>query len=378
MISAIFNSLRLALGLSPNQMFWPVVIGVGILFLATMILYVIVHHRRKKILRYFDHVSTIGKFFEKRDYRKAEEYSRVAQAFVSKAFGENHFYMGEVLFCLAMSQQGQARFSEAESILKRAYAIYSKTFGTQHPLSINVLEEWAYLNERQGKYDEAKALYRKAIGVYESTGRIGPKLGICLNHLAAIFHRERIYEETEKLAMKALGVWAALEKHSQKSADISPELLLELQTQKGKLTGYGQEDEFLFKTMNMSTRKPDFEISQATTLFILSDIYFEATQFPAAEERLREALRIWEKKFGRKDLSVASILNRLGAIAYRTGQHEKALSYLSEALQIREAILGSEHSEVVIIKRNIELCTSGVNDPTYDRPNFLGDLFTEN
>lgn len=70
-----------------------------------------------------------------------------------------------------------------------------------------------------------------------------------------------------------------------------------------------------------------------------------------ALDYLDKALAIDSEKFGKNHPNVASVLNNMGSVWSKKGDHKKAVDYYDQAYAIIAETLGEKHPQVVNIKR---------------------------
>jgi CHAT domain-containing protein/Tfp pilus assembly protein PilF len=76
-------------------------------------------------------------------------------------------------------------------------------------------------------------------------------------------------------------------------------------------------------------------------------------KYAKAEPLLQEALQIRQRVLGSEHSATAQSLYNLGAVYWRMGEYAKAEPLYQEALRIRQKVLGSEHSDTVTSLNNL-------------------------
>ncbi|HYU34031.1 MAG TPA: tetratricopeptide repeat protein [Thermoanaerobaculia bacterium] len=113
-------------------------------------------------------------------------------------------------------------------------------------------------------------------------------------------------------------------------------------------------------TQRLGGELQDQPLLRARLLDTLGGIHTELALFDEARPLLTEALEIRERLLGKEDPEVAETLVRLGALAHLSGKGD-AVALFRRALAIREARFGGEHQEVadVLNKLGVALAARG-------------------
>jgi serine/threonine-protein kinase len=89
------------------------------------------------------------------------------------------------------------------------------------------------------------------------------------------------------------------------------------------------------------------ELTQATALASLGALSREQARYPEAREKLTQALALREKVLGPEHSLVASTLQDLGNTLWWMGDYAKALELSERALALKQKALGPEHPDVI-------------------------------
>lgn len=74
----------------------------------------------------------------------------------------------------------------------------------------------------------------------------------------------------------------------------------------------------------------------------LSTHWYALKHYDEAEQEVREAMRIWEARDGRRSRHVATCLNNLGRLSEERGELRKGVQLHAEAASIRREVLGDD------------------------------------
>ena len=101
----------------------------------------------------------------------------------------------------------------------------------------------------------------------------------------------------------------------------------------------GRPDEAL--SMLLEARGSDHE-DVARARLNLSTHWYALKHYDEAEQEVREAMRIWEARDGRRSRHVATCLNNLGRLNEERGELRKGVQLHAEAASIRREVLGDD------------------------------------
>lgn len=76
-------------------------------------------------------------------------------------------------------------------------------------------------------------------------------------------------------------------------------------------------------------------------------IYFEMEEYSKSQTHYERALSLAKTKYGKKDVTAATLLNFLGVVSLHGKEAPKAIEYFHQALKIREAKLGKLDSKTI-------------------------------
>jgi len=97
--------------------------------------------------------------------RPAQPLRQEVLDFYRKTLGEEHTYTATAYSYLALNQQAQGKYAEAEQGYRKALEIDGKALEGDHPDTARAYHGLAFNQYRQGKYGEAKQGCRKALEI---------------------------------------------------------------------------------------------------------------------------------------------------------------------------------------------------------------------
>ena len=83
-------------------------------------------------------------------------------------------------------------------------------------------------------------------------------------------------------------------------------------------------------------------------------VYYNTKEYDKALEYFSNALNIKEKVLGAEHPQTATSYNNIGFVYYNQKEYYKALEYHLKALEIQEKVLGKEHPDTMQTKKFIE------------------------
>jgi tetratricopeptide (TPR) repeat protein len=117
---------------------------------------------------------------------------------------------------------------------------------------------------------------------------------------------------------------------------------------------YIQAEDYLRRALIISQKKLGNEHPDtARTLYNLGKFYNDRDEFDKAVECYQKSLIIREKIFGKEHPDVVITLNNLGNVFYSKGEFYKAEEYHQIALNIEEKIFGRRHNNTAITLNNL-------------------------
>ena len=110
----------------------------------------------------------------------------------------------ELAKALALADDDKDRM---EQLLTHAKESMEKMLGNDHSDLGQVLHDLAVFNDMEGRYEQAEPLYQHAMDIIEKAlGSESPRLGATLNRLAGLYEEIEMEEKSESLYLKALEI----------------------------------------------------------------------------------------------------------------------------------------------------------------------------
>ena len=135
----------------------------------------------------------------------AELLNQRVLALWTRAYGEHHPLVADVVINLGAIEQDRGRYPEAERHYQRGTAIMERWYGPDHPRTAAAIAMVGRAALLQQQRDRADTLIRRALAIRRRVlGPHHPRVGLMLNELANIaFGRERLVE-AESLFVAAI------------------------------------------------------------------------------------------------------------------------------------------------------------------------------
>jgi tetratricopeptide (TPR) repeat protein len=236
-------------------------------------------------------------------YREAQkEYTHALQ--IRQASDPTHPYTAVVLDNIARLYRKVDRYKEAEQLFLEALEIRRNAFGEKHPDVAHSLNGLGFLYYRLGDYDRAANYYLHALHIHQRTWPSPhPHMTQILTNMARLAYAQGDYKQAQELYQNSLDIREAR----------------------------GESDH------------PDV----AHILSCFARLYRRLADYEKAAQFYQRALEIRRRVFrGMHHPDVAQVLNHLGALRVAEGKYVEAEGLLSQALTIREEILGEDHLDV--------------------------------
>jgi len=198
-------------------------------------------------------ISNLGDLYEKMgEYKKAEECYRKALSIRESVYPAGHESIGWSKNDLALLYQQMNRYKEARDLFEALVALSKELYKTEnHPTVATAISNLGDLYKEMGEYKKAEECYRGALKILESIlpkghsdisnllnalgwmfidktgepskalpilrkavsmeektlGSVHPRLGHTIDSLASALRDLGQFEESEKLYLRALGIW---------------------------------------------------------------------------------------------------------------------------------------------------------------------------
>jgi tetratricopeptide (TPR) repeat protein len=130
--------------------------------------------------------------------RESMALSREAPGHPSR--GVDQVNLGQIL-------QALARYTEAEQALRAGIAQHTRVLGPAHPLTLGARKELAIVLNQQRRFDESDREYRETIELFKTTlGPQHPDTGLAEHNYAVAQYNRGNYAEAEALITSALAI----------------------------------------------------------------------------------------------------------------------------------------------------------------------------
>ncbi|MBQ3982303.1 MAG: tetratricopeptide repeat protein [Bacteroidales bacterium] len=113
------------------------------------------------------------------------------------------------------------------------------------------------------------------------------------------------------------------------------------------------------------SRQEHEDIEEASTYFILGNIYDKLGKYDSSASMYEKALVLQRKAYGEESADVAMTYASLSPVYYSLGSHEKAMAQAFKALKIGEKLMGAEDYRMTTIYNNLGFLYS--NQGEYDK-----------
>ncbi|MBI3373930.1 MAG: tetratricopeptide repeat protein [Betaproteobacteria bacterium] len=287
-------------------------------------------------------------------YAEAEPLYKRSLGYREKALGAEHPVVATAIDYLAALYAAQSRHAEAEPLYKRSLAIREKALGAEHPDVAQSLNNLAALYREQGRYAEAEPFLKRSLAIREKAlGAVHPDVAQSLNNLALLYGTQGRYAESEPLYRRSLAIWEKVLGAEHPEVATSLNNFAELYRAQGRYA----EAEPLHRR-SLVTREKSLGAEHpnvATSLNNLALLYQAQGRYAESEPLLRRSLAIREKALGAEHPNVAQSLNNLAEHYREQGRYAEAEPLYRRSLAIREKVLGAEHVDNAFSLNNLAL-----------------------
>ncbi len=236
-------------------------------------------------------------------------------------------------------------YDDSRRMLMLSLQLRRRLNGDDHPATADAQRELAELLRLRGEYDTALAEVEGALAVHRTTPN-SEAYGEDLAVRGRIQHARGAYGRAEQDALDALRVLRVVHgQQHERVADVLNDLAATLAAD-----GQPAEAERRYREA-LAIQRAQLGVDHPAvpaTLNNLAGVLLRANDLPGAEEVQREALAIYHRIHGRdgQHPALATALSNLGVTRMVRGDEREAESLLSQALSMRRALLGADHTDV--------------------------------
>lgn len=276
------------------------------------------------------------------DWVAAEETLQKGLELARSIHGVNHPQVGEVHFRLARLRVAEGRSELARPHLDRVLEIRRRQHRGAHPDQAEILDAIAELEGRAGRLEEALNLCRQALDIrMDVWGPGDPRVTASVMTVLTRMDTMNRTEEAREFLENAVD--AATE---HQGAD-HPETARIVACQAWFLTGLSQLEEAAALAAAavavLEGAGPEYEEPLWLALTARGNAY---AKLDRADEELacfERALEIGKRIYAPDSASYAVTLNNYSLALGHNGRWKETIPFLTEAMEIQEAALGSEH-----------------------------------
>jgi len=286
-----------------------------------------------------------NEFIHAGKYEAALAPARRALALREATLGAEDPLVADALHVLAVYDDNENKYDDAEPLNVRALAIREKAFGPTHPDVAASLYNLAWIYLTRQDYAKSEATYNRVLAIQEQT--LGPTSGeitTTLNDLAILYNRQGDYDKAVDIEERVVAVRERV--FGPESAAVA-KTLGNLGFDYFKKGDFSTAEARLVRALRISekTLGPDHP-DLALPLNNLALVYADKGDYDEAESLHRRALAVYERALGPDHPTVAIVLNNIALIYQREGRYDEARTLFTRALHVREKAAGPNHSDV--------------------------------
>lgn len=226
-------------------------------------------------------------------------------------YGEKSAPYASLLGELGAYYRGQGRYEESEDCFQRSLELLEETVGKESPAYATALNNLASVHRFTGRYADAEREYAACLALYRRTVGTGDVLYAAgLNGLSMVYLDQNLLLQAARLQTRAAEILDAL---------------------------------------------PQCRDELAVSLCNLGLLLRQMGRLKEAEEKLTQAVALFEGELGTHTPHYHAALNGLGSVDYAAGRYRQAQSRFRQAAQAAEALYGPDHWECRVAKEHMEL-----------------------
>ncbi len=263
-------------------------------------------------------MSESKKLMYKKEYAKAIKLAKEALQTAQGKYGPGSWQVAYSLGLMGKIYSMKGDYEEADIFNRQAISIMERRFGKDHKSLIFFLRQMADNFARKGDYLAAEPLYHKAIGISIKNFGKANKMQASIFHTMAInYKRSKDYEKAREYALKAVDIYKKL---------------------------------------------PEKEIYAASIYSFIASVCNIQKEYGDAAAYYLKAAEIREKKYGKNDRSVISLMQRAGELFQVQRNYEKALPLYKDVLKRQEKLFGPDNFRNILIRKKIAFIESRMNE----------------
>lgn len=226
-------------------------------------------------------------------------------------YGEESAPYASMLGELGAYYRGQGRYEESEDCFQRSLKLLENTVGKESPAYATALNNLASVHRFTGRYADAEREYAACLALYRRTVGTGDVLYAAgLNGLSMVYLDQNLLLQAARLQTRAAEI-----------LDTLPQCRDEL----------------------------------AVSLCNLGLLLRQMGRLKEAEEKLTQAIALFEGELGTHTPHYHAALNGLGSVDYAAGRYRQAQARFRQAAQAAEALYGPDHWECRVAKEHMEM-----------------------
>lgn len=290
-------------------------------------------------------------------FKMAEVSFIVALAALELNGYQSNLMYPRVIADMGMLYNGMGRYQLAMEFTTRGLKSRKELRGETSVDYAASLNNLAVLHKNMGDFNEAEKEFSETLVVNESvSGKESIPYAITLNNRGVLFQNLGRYSEAEKDIKECLEVVAKkINTKSAKYARFQTNLGLLYQQEKK----YEEAEEIFQAAINAVSRNPlkskKSNPDYAHLLEIKASLYLEIGKNEEAELLLKEALAIYERKFGTNFSGYGLTKARLGALYRSQGKFPEAENNLKQSEYVLSNTYGNNHPHYVEVVTELAL-----------------------
>ena len=292
------------------------------------------------------------------DYSNALHFYQKTLRTRQRSLLHDHLMMATIYNCLGAMHVRKGNYSEALKFFEETLKIRKETLPPNHPHLATTCNNIGELYNHTGDYSTASKFYEDALEILQKSPYIDQPL------LATIYNNMGALCANKKQHPAALSYFKMEKKILKRNLPSNHPLLVGLYNNMGgQYMSMGQDWTALWfyqKALQILKTSPN-TLELAFVYNNMSAVYTYWRKFSNALLMMDKVLEIRQGLLGPNHSLIAMTYSNIGTLHYYQGHYHTALPYFNRALKIGQSCLPENHPNLKTYHEQVDACTSQLN-----------------
>lgn len=270
-------------------------------------------------------------YYYKNNFGKAIKHYRRALKIATDLTPDNLSYPARYLSNIGLCYMISRNLDSASYLFEKSLQLRIELFGPESLQASRIYESLGFINHERGAYESASSYYQKAHVVYQKIlQEKHPRIASSLASLAFVYRDKKNYDLAASHLRKAIDLtthnFGQVNRLASNYKDLGHIFM-----KAGKLADAKKELDHAVQII-LSQEHID-SVALADTQTYIAELESGLGNDSLANILLSNNLKIYKKKFGRKDFNVASMYIEMGNLKVKSKQYDDALVLFQKSLQ---------------------------------------------